>query len=184
MILPVTIYGDPLLRRESKPIDKNYPALEQLIENMYETMYSADGVGLAAPQIGLSIRLFVVDASPMGEEEPDLKDFKKVFINPQILSTNGDEWEMEEGCLSLPGIHENVWREDEVTIHYFDENWIEKTETYRGYSGRVIQHEYDHLQGILFVDHVAPLRRKMLRGKLNAITKGKVKTAYRVNIPR
>ncbi len=180
MILPVTLYGNPLLRKIAKPIDKNYNGLADLIENMFETMYQADGVGLAAPQVGLSIRLFVIDATPMSEEEPELANFKKVFINPQITDRQGEPWEMEEGCLSLPKINEKVSREEQVTITYRDPEWNEYTETYNGYAARVIMHEYDHLEGKLFIDHVSPLRRKLLRGKLNAIAKGKVSTAYRV----
>lgn len=183
MILPVTVYGNPILRKVSKPIDKNYPALKEVIENMYETMYQADGVGLAAPQINLSIRLFVIDATPMAEEEPELKDFKKVFINAEITERSGTPWDMDEGCLSLPKINEKVYREEQVTITYFDENWNKKTETYNGFAARVIMHEYDHIEGKLFIDHVSPLRRKLLRSKLNAISKGKVNTAYRIKYP-
>ncbi|MDA3880904.1 MAG: peptide deformylase [Prolixibacteraceae bacterium] len=183
MILPVTVYGNPILRKIAKPIDKDYEGLNELIENMYETMYQADGVGLAAPQIGLSIRLFVIDASPIAEEEPELKDFKKVFINAQITERSGTPWDMEEGCLSLPKINEKVSREEQVTITYRDENWNEKTETYNGYAARVIMHEYDHIDGKLFIDHVSPLRRKLLRSKLNAIAKGKINTTYRIKYP-
>lgn len=184
MILPVTVYGDPLLRKISKDIDKDYPKFEQLTENMFETMYQADGVGLAAPQVGLNIRLFIIDATPMADEEPKLKDFKKVFINPEIIETKGDRWEMEEGCLSLPNIRENVTRDEEVTINYLDENWEEKTETYDGFAARVIMHEYDHLEGKLFIDHISPLRKRLLKGKLTAISKGKTQTAYRIKVPR
>lgn len=185
MILPVTVYGDPLLRKVAKPIDKDYPNLKELIENMYETMYQAEGVGLAAPQIGLSIQLIVVDASPAAsEEEPELADFKKVFINPEILSLSGEPWSFEEGCLSLPTIHENVVREEEVVIKYLDENFIEKTEKYNGYPARIILHEYDHLQGKMFVDRISPLRRRLLKSKLTAITKGNVKINYKIRIPK
>lgn len=183
MIIPVTVYGDPLLRKNSQPIDKNYEGLKELIENMYETMYNADGVGLAAPQIGLNILLFIVDATPMAEEEPELKNFKKVFINPKILSSSGEPWEMEEGCLSLPNIRENVTRNEEVTIQYFDENWEEKTETYKGYAARVILHEYDHLIGKLFIDYISPLRKRLLKSKLMAISKGKTTATYRIRVP-
>lgn len=183
MILPVTVYGDSLLRKKSVEIEKDYKDLNILIENMYETMYNADGVGLAAPQIGLSIRLFIVDGTGMADEEPELKNFKKIFINPQIIESKGEKWEMEEGCLSLPGIRENITRHDEVTLKYYDENWNEKTETYKGFAGRVILHEYDHLEGKLFIDYVSPLRRKLLKGRLTAITKGKANVKYRINIP-
>ncbi|HKM93865.1 MAG TPA: peptide deformylase [Prolixibacteraceae bacterium] len=184
MILPVTVYGDPLLRYVSKPITPDYPKLNELIDNMYETMYQADGVGLAAPQVGLSIRLFVIDLSPVAEEEPELKDFKKVFINAQVLGSEGEPWEMEEGCLSLPNIRENVSRDEQVTINYFDENWNEKTETYNAYAARVILHEYDHLEGKLFVDYVSPLRKKLIKGKLLAISKGKANVSYRIKAPQ
>lgn len=185
MILPVTVYGDPKLRKISQDIDKDYPKFEELISNMYDTMYQADGVGLAAPQVGLNIRLFIVDGTPAAEDdEPELKDFKKIFINPQILETSGDPWEMEEGCLSLPNIREKVSREEEVIINYFDENWEEKTETYKGFASRIIQHEYDHLEGKLFIDYVSPLRKRLLKSKLTAISKGKVNIAYRIKTPR
>ena len=183
MILPVTVYGDPILRKETKLVPKNYPNLNELIENMYETMYNADGVGLAAPQVGVSLRIFIIDASPAAEEEPALKDFKRVFINPRIISTTGEPWEMEEGCLSLPNIRENVLRDEEVTLTYFDENWEEKTETHKGYAARVILHEYDHLMGKLFIDYISPLRRKLLKGKLTAISKGKANANYRIRVP-
>ncbi len=183
MILPVTVYGDTLLRKKAVEIDKDYKDLNILIENMYETMYNADGIGLAAPQVGLSIRMFIVDGTGMEEEEPEMKDFKKVFINPEINETKGEKWEMEEGCLSLPGIRENVSRQDEVSITYYDEHWNKITETYKGFAGRVVQHEYDHLEGKLFIDYISPLRRKLLKGRLTAITKGKSKAHYRVNVP-
>jgi peptide deformylase len=185
MILTVTVYGDTLLRKVSQPIDKNYEGLTELIANMFETMYHADGVGLAAPQIGLSIRLFVVDATAVtSDNEPELAHFKKVFINPTIISKSGELWSFEEGCLSLPTIHEEVWREEEVEIHYFDENWVEKKETYNGYAARIILHEYDHIEGKLFTDYISPLRKRLLKGKLNSITKGTVKTSYRIKIPK
>jgi peptide deformylase len=185
MILPITVYGDPLLRKVAQPIDKNYEKLDELIANMYETMYHADGVGLAAPQVGLSIRLFIVDASPAAsEEEPELADFKKVFINPVVIEKSGEPWSFEEGCLSLPNIHEEVLREEEVIISYFDENWEQKTEKYNGYPARIILHEYDHLDGHLFIDYISPLRRKLLKSKLAAISKGTAKIAYRVRLPK
>ncbi len=183
MKYPVTVYGDPLLRRIAKDIDKNNPKLKEIIENMWETMYYSDGVGLAAPQVGMSIRLFVIDASSGADEEPELKDFKKVFINPEIIETAGEEWVMNEGCLSLPEIREDVSRPDEVTIRYFDEDFVEHKETYRGFAGRVIQHEYDHLEGKLFVDYLSPLRKRLLKGKLQNIAKGKVRPHYRIKVP-
>ena len=184
MILPVTVYGDPLLRKVAKPIDKNYERLPDLIANMYDTMYNADGVGLAAPQVGLSIRLFIVDATPAAsDEEPDLANFKKAFINPKIISKSGDPWAFEEGCLSLPNIREEVMREEEVVINYFDENWVEKTETYNGYAARIILHEYDHLDGKLFIDYISPLRKRLLKSKLVSIAKGKTNVSYKIKIP-
>lgn len=183
MILPITVYGDPLLRKLSQPIDQHYEGLQELIPNMYETMYNAEGVGLAAPQIGLGIRLFIVDATPMAEEEPALKDFKKVFINPKVLSTSGTPWDMEEGCLSLPNIRERVERDETVTLEYYNEQWEQKTETYNGYAARVILHEYDHLEGKLFIDYISPLRKRLLKGKLLAISKGKATASYRTRIP-
>jgi peptide deformylase len=183
MKYPVTVYGDPILRKKAEPITKDYPNLNEIIENMWETMYYSDGVGLAAPQVGMSIRLFVVDASSGADEEPELADFKKVFINPEIISTNGDEWIMNEGCLSLPEIREDVSRQDEVTLRYFDENFEEHTQTFVGFAGRVIQHEYDHLEGVLFIDLLSPLRKRLLKGKLSNISKGKVIPHYRIKIP-
>lgn len=185
MILPVTVYGDPLLRKVTQPITKEYEGLSELIQNMYETMYNADGVGLAAPQVGLNIRLFIVDASPAADDnEPHLKDFKKAFINPEIITTDGEPWEMEEGCLSLPNIRENVIRDEGVTIKYFNENWESKTETYHGFAARVILHEYDHLDGKLFIDYISPLRKRLLKSKLMAISKGKANASYRTKAPR
>jgi peptide deformylase len=185
MILPITVFGDPLLRKVAKPIENNYDGLFELIENMYETMYNADGVGLAAPQVGLSIRLFIVDASPAAsDDEPELEDFKKVFINPVILEKSGEPWVFEEGCLSLPNIRENVMREEEVVIRYQDENWVEKTEKYNGYAARIILHEYDHLEGKLFIDHISPLRKRLLKSKLMAIVKGKSNVSYKIKLPK
>ncbi|MDX8340919.1 peptide deformylase [Draconibacterium sp. IB214405] len=184
MKYPVTVYGDPLLRRKAEKIEKDHPKLDEIIENMWETMYYSDGVGLAAPQVGLSIRMFVIDASSGADEEPELEGFKKVFINPEIIETAGEEWTMNEGCLSLPEIREDVDRPDEVTIKYLDENFVEHTETYKGFAGRVIQHEYDHLEGVLFVDYLSPLRKRLLKSKLLAISKGKVRPHYRIKVPR
>ena len=183
MKYPVTVYGDPLLRKKAKEIDQNYPNLEQVIENMWETMYYSDGVGLAAPQVGLPIRMFLVDASSGADEEPELIDFKKVFINPEIIETKGEEWVMNEGCLSLPEIREDVTRPDEVTIRWFDEKFEEHEETFKGFAGRVIQHEYDHLEGILFIDYLSPLRKRLLKSKLLNISKGKVQPHYKIKIP-
>jgi peptide deformylase len=183
MKYPVTVYGDTLLRKTAKDIEKDDPKLKEIIENMWETMYYSDGVGLAAPQVGMSIRLFVIDASSGADEEPELEGFKKVFINPEIIETTGEEWVMNEGCLSLPEIREDVSRPDEVTIHYFDEDFVEHEETYRGFAGRVIQHEYDHLEGKLFIDYLSPLRKRLLKSRLLDISKGKVNTHYRIKVP-
>ncbi len=183
MKYPVTVYGDPLLRKKAKNIDKDDPKLKEIIENMWETMYYSDGVGLAAPQVGKSIRLFLIDASSGADEEPELEGFKKVFINAEIIETSGEEWVMNEGCLSLPEIREDVTRKDEVRIRYFDENFVEHEETFKGFAGRVIQHEYDHLEGVLFIDYLSPLRKRLLKSKLNAIATGKVHPHYRIKVP-
>ncbi len=183
MIYPVTVYGDALLRKKAQPVEKDYEGLGDIIENMWETMYSSDGVGLAAPQVGLSLRIFTVDATSGVDEEPELKDFKKVFINPQIIELSGDEWIMNEGCLSLPEIREDVSRPDVVRIKYFDENFVEHDETFHGYAGRIIQHEYDHLEGVLFIDHLSSLRKRLLRSRLNNIAHGKVQPRYKIKVP-
>ncbi len=183
MIYPVTVYGDPLLRKKAQPVEKDHEGLENIIENMWETMYNSDGVGLAAPQVGLSLRIFLVDATSGADEEPELKDFKKVFINPEIVTKSGEEWVMNEGCLSLPEIREDVKRPDEVRIKYFDENFEPHEEVFKGYAGRIIQHEYDHLEGILFVDYLSPLRKRLLKSKLMSIATGKVQPSYRIKIP-
>lgn len=183
MIYPIVAYGDPVLRREADEIDENYEGLTSLIQNMFETMYNASGVGLAAPQIGKSIRLFIVDASSFADEEPELEDFKKVFINPIILEEQGKEWEFNEGCLSIPGIREDIYRKPEITIEYYDENFDLKEETYNGMAARIIQHEYDHIEGVLFVDHIPPLRKKILKPRLDKIGKGDVKVAYKMKFP-
>lgn len=169
-----------MLKKKAKEIDQNYKDLPKLIEDMFETMYEAKGVGLAAPQIGLSIRLFVVDAAPMDD---NLKNFKKVFINPVMIEEKGDEWPYEEGCLSIPGIRYDVQRPFKLKMEYFDENWNKKTEEFEGIAARVIQHEYDHIEGILFVDYLPALKKKLLKGKLANISKGKVDVDYRMKFP-
>ncbi|MBS1635255.1 MAG: peptide deformylase [Bacteroidetes bacterium] len=196
MILPIVLYGDPVLRKVGVDIDKNYEGLNDLIKNMFDTMAQASGVGLAAPQIGKAIRLFVVDASPFAEvdedEEPEytaeeiaqMKGFKKVFINARILEEEGEEWKFNEGCLSIPKIREDVMRKPTVTIEYYDENFKKHTETYDGIIARVIQHEYDHIEGKLFTDRLSAFKRKMLSGKLTDISKGKVSADYKIKIPR
>lgn len=190
MQLPIVAYGDPVLKRKAEEITKDYPELDQLIENMFETMYAASGVGLAAPQIGLPIRLFIVDASPFAEDDeeedgdPECADFKRVFINPIIFEESGEEWGFEEGCLSIPNIREEVKRKSTLKIEYYDENWELYEEELDGILARVIQHEYDHIEGILFTDRIAPLRRALIQGKLSDISKGKVQVAYKMKFPK
>ncbi len=183
MIYPITVYGEPLLRKVAEPVSKDFEGLKGLVADMFETMYHSDGVGLAAPQIGKSIRIFVVDASTAADEEPELEGFKKAFINPEILERRGDEWVMNEGCLSLPEIREDISRPEFVKIKYYDENFVEHIEEYGGFAARVIQHEYDHLDGVLLIDYLNPLKKRMLKSKLTSITKGKVKTSYRIVLP-
>ena len=182
MILPIYVYGQPVLRKEAEDITPDYPNLKELIANMFETMNRADGVGLAAPQIGLPIRVVTIDLDVMSDDLPEFKDFRRAYINPHILEVGGEEVSMEEGCLSLPGIHEDVMRPAGIKIRYMDENFVEHDEEFTGYAARVIQHEYDHLDGKLFVDHLTPLRRTLLKGKLTALTKGNVKVAYKCKL--
>ncbi len=184
MILPVIAYGDPVLKKEAEDIEKDSPEVQKLIDDMWETMYNAEGVGLAAPQIGKSVRLFVVDASPFEEEEPSLKDFKKVFINPIIVEEEGKEWAFNEGCLSIPGVREDVNRHPKITIEYYDREWNLIEEEYDGLAARIIQHEYDHIEGILFTDHLLPLKRTLLKKRLNNISKGNVSVNYRMKFPK
>ena len=191
MILPIVAYGDPVLKKTAIEIDQSYPDLLQLIDNMFETMYKAKGVGLAAPQIGKSIRLFIVDGSPFADEEgdePDPKaegivDFKKVFINPIIIDETGDEWAFNEGCLSIPKIREDVYRPETIHITYYDENWNYHEESFNGYAARIIQHEYDHIEGVLFTDHLSVLKRKLLQKRLTNISKGIVDIDYKMKFP-
>lgn len=188
MILPITAYGTPVLKRKAEPITEDYPKLAELIDSMFETMYDANGVGLAAPQVGLSIRIFVVDASPFSEDEEEdnshLAGFKKVFINPEIIDEEGELWSFEEGCLSIPGIREAVERQEQVTLTYFDESFKKHSETFDGYAARIIQHEYDHLEGVLFTDKISPLKKSLLKSKLANIAKGKVNVGYRMKFPQ
>jgi peptide deformylase len=179
MIYPVTIIGHPVLRKRAEQIDKDYPELEKIIANMFETMYASDGVGLAAPQINKSIRLIVIDGEPMAEDDPDLKGFKKIFINPEIIEETGEENLFNEGCLSIPGIREDVNRLSEIKVRYQDENFETHEEVYSGTKARIFQHEYDHLEGILFTDRISPIRKKILKSKLMGISKGKFKANYR-----
>lgn len=184
MIYSIVAYGDPILRKKAQPITRDYPELSIIIENMFETMYAAGGVGLAAPQIGKSIRLFVVDTAPFAEEDPELKNFRKVFINPIMIQEKGQEWKFNEGCLSIPGIREDVLRKKNVLLRYCDEHFNEYEQEFSGLAARVIQHEYDHLEGILFPDRISPLRRQLIKGKLMDITKGKVNVNYKMKFPQ
>ncbi|MFM2040016.1 MAG: hypothetical protein RLZZ493_605 [Bacteroidota bacterium] len=192
MILPIVAYGDPVLKKEAVEIDEQFPALNQLIENMFETMYEASGVGLAAPQIGQSIRLFVVDGSPFAEVDEDEEDdpraagmegFKRVFINPIIEEETGANWVFAEGCLSIPKIREDVSRKEKIRVTYYDENWQFHDEWFDGYKARIIQHEYDHIEGILFTDHLSVLKKRMLTKRLTNISQGEVKVSYKMKFP-
>ena len=184
MIYPITVYGDPILRKKTSDVDQNYEGIDILVENLFETMHNAEGVGIAAPQIGLSVRIFVVDLTPLAKENPELNDFKRAFINAHIIEKDGEDELMDEGCLSIPGLREDVLRKDRIRIKYYDADWKEHDEIYTGFQARVIQHEYDHLDGILFIDHCSPLKRRLLKGKLSDISKGKVSTIYRIKIPK
>jgi peptide deformylase len=190
MILPIVAYGAPVLKKEADEITKDYPKLDQLIENMWETMYASNGVGLAAPQIGLSIRLFVIDAAPFSEDEElekeeieVLKTFKKVFINPEIIEEEGPLWEFNEGCLSIPDVREDVSRNERVKIQYFDELFQAHELVLTGLAARVVQHEYDHIEGVLFTDHLTPLKRRLLKNRLNSISKGAIEVDYPMKFP-
>jgi peptide deformylase len=190
MILPIVAYGDPVLRKECKDIDADYPNLKELIVNMKETMYNASGVGLAAPQIGKAIRLFLIDASPFAEDEDlddadreTLKSFNKVFINAQILEEEGEEWSFNEGCLSIPDVRQDVLRQPKVTIEYQDEDFKTHTEVLEGLAARVFQHEYDHIEGVLFTDKISSLKKRLIKKKLENISKGKINADYRMRFP-
>jgi peptide deformylase len=183
MILPVTAYGHPTLKKVAQEIDEDYPDLGQLIDDMFETMYAAEGVGLAAPQVNKSIRLFIVDATPYADEIEGAADFKKILINPYIVEEDGTEWLHEEGCLSIPNIREQVSRKPKIRIEYYDENWEFHDEEYDGMLARIIQHEYDHLEGTLFVEKISSLRKTLLKRKLQDITKGNIKVDYKMLFP-
>ena len=180
MIYPIVVYGSPVLRKKAPPVAKDYPNLNQFVTDLFETMEKSDGIGLAAPQVGRSIRIFVIDASALADEHPELNGFRKAFINPQIVERSDEISTYNEGCLSLPTIREELERPSKIKISYVDEDFITHEESYDGIIARIIQHEYDHLDGILLVDHLNPLKRKMLEGKLKAISKGKVETAYKI----
>jgi peptide deformylase len=190
MILPIVAYGDPVLRKKGKEITKDYPNLDKVLENMYETMYNALGVGLAAPQVGIPIRLFLVDTSPFAEEESlseeereELQSFKQTFINAEIINEEGDAWAFNEGCLSIPNIREDVSRYPKIRIRYKDENFEEFEKEFDGLIARVIQHEYDHIEGILFTDKISSFKKRLIKGKLSNISKGKVNVDYRMRFP-
>ena len=190
MILPIVAYGDPVLKKKSTDITKDYPNFDDLLINMFETMYNAFGVGLAAPQIGLPIRMFLVDTTPFSEDEvlteeeqEVLKGFKRVFINAKIVNEEGDEWAFNEGCLSIPDVREDVFRKPNITIEYLDENFEPHSETFEGLIARVIQHEYDHIEGILFTDKLSSLKKRLIKGRLSNISKGKITVDYRMRFP-
>ena len=187
MILPIYGYGDPVLRKVGEDISSEYPNLQEIIVNMYETMYNAYGVGLAAPQVGLAIRLFVIDTEPFSdsedltaEEQNQLKGFKQTFINAKMLKEEGEEWGFNEGCLSIPDVREDVYRQEKITLEFYDENFNKKTEVYDGLIARVIQHEYDHIEGILFTDKIAMLKKTLIKKKLQNIMDGKARPDYRM----
>lgn len=187
MIVPIVGYGDPVLRKECADITKDYPDLENVIDNMFDTMENAYGVGLAAPQIGLPVRLFVVDCSPFAddedlseEEREKLQHFQRVFINAKIVKEEGEEWAFNEGCLSIPGVREDVYRKPVITIEYVDENFEQKSEVLDGYAARVVQHEYDHIEGVLFTDKISSLKKKLNGKKLQNIMDGKVHPDYKM----
>ena len=192
MILPIVAYGTPILRQVSKEITPDYPDLAKLIEDMWETMYSSNGVGLAAPQVNRDIRLFIIDSSQVFEnlEEnekdkyPDGPGIKQVFINAHVVAVDGEEWSYNEGCLSIPKIREDIFRNEEVTLDFLDENFESHTVTYNGISARIILHEYDHIEGKLFIDYLKPLKRKLLKSKLDDITRGKISVDYKMSFPR
>ncbi|ANI90509.1 peptide deformylase [Arachidicoccus ginsenosidimutans] len=194
MILPIAAYGMPVLRKVAKDIDSNYPDLKKLIEDMWETLAESHGVGLAAPQVNKDIRLFLVDSALIfdnkdeddedGETFPDAPGVKKVFINAKIIDRKGEEWAYNEGCLSIPKIREDIFRPEEITIEYLDENFAPHTDTFNGITARIIQHEYDHIEGKLFIDYLKPLKKKLLQRKLSDISKGNISVDYKMQFPK
>ena len=190
MILPILAYGEPILKKRAEEIEKEYPELDKLVQDMFETMDSADGVGLAAPQIGRSIRVIVVDGSPFAdyeeipkEERNFLKTFRQEFINPEVLEEWGDKWGFEEGCLSIPGIHEKVFRPESVRVKYFDKQWNEHEVSLSGRAARIFQHEFDHLEGVVFTDHLSPLTKRMIQKRLQNISQGHTNASYPMRFP-
>ncbi|MCI4668997.1 MAG: peptide deformylase [Bacteroidia bacterium] len=185
MILPILSFGHYGLREETREVEKDYPQLKEMISNMFETMYHANGVGLAAPQVNIPLRIFVVDGSPLDPiEDENMEGFKKVFINPTKLNETGEEWPYEEGCLSIPDIREDVWRPANIRLRYFDQDFNEHVEVFKGMQARVIQHEYDHLEGVLFTDYLSGLRKKMVKSRLNKISKGQINAEYPMRFPK
>lgn len=181
MIYPIVAYGHPVLKKQATDIEKGEVDVVELAKDMFETMHQASGIGLAAPQIGKSLRMFIADATPLEDEE--IGDWKQVFINPEIIEEYGDDWAFEEGCLSIPNVREDVIRPEKVKIVYFDENWEEHKEEFDGMQARIIQHEYDHIDGILFTDHLSAFKKRLLKSKLTNISKGIVKVDYRMTFP-
>ncbi|MAJ52315.1 MAG: peptide deformylase [Flammeovirgaceae bacterium] len=184
MIYPITLYGDPILKKPAQEVASDQVDVSVLVADMFETMSHASGVGLAAPQIGKSLRIFVMDSSPMkASEEPSEPGLRQVFINPKIIEENGEKWPFEEGCLSIPGIREDIMRASHIKITFFDEHWRQHTSEFDGVDARIIQHEYDHIEGILFTDHISAFKRRLLKGKLMNISKGRVDAEYRIKVP-
>lgn len=190
MILPIRAFGDPILRKKTHEIDKNFPELQTLIDDMFETMSAANGIGLAAPQVGVDIRLFVADVSPLAEDDDyqnianELKTFRKVFINAKILGESGEEWKFNEGCLSIPEVREDIKRKSNVKIEYYDRNFVKHIEDFSDIRARVVQHEYDHIEGILFTDRLSTLKKKIIKGKLQKIANGNVNVNYKMKFPK
>lgn len=182
MIFPIVLYGDPILKKKAKEVSHGDESVVEFVENMFETMEAAQGVGLASPQVGQSLRIFIVDSTPMEEEEED--GLRQAFINPVMLEEDGDPWSFEEGCLSIPGIREDVERKPKIRIKYFDEHWVEHEKEFDGLQARIIQHEYDHIEGVLFTDYISSFKKRLLKGKLAKISKGETDAEYRVKIPR
>lgn len=179
MVYPIHIYGSPVLRGECKELEKDYPELKKLADDMFESMYAASGVGLAAPQIGKNIRMFVVDVSPFKDIDTATAGYRRVFVNPDIYEYSDEEVLLNEGCLSLPGLHEDVYRSEKIRIRYYDTDFVEHDEELDGWRARAVQHEYDHIEGIVFTDHLSPLRKTLIKNKLQAMTKGKFSADYR-----
>ncbi len=181
MIFPIVLYGDPVLKKKAKEVEHGDESVVEFVENMFETMEAAQGVGLASPQVGQSLRIFIVDSTPMEDENEGLR---QAFINPVMLEEEGDPWNFEEGCLSIPGIREDVERKSRIRIKYFDENWEEHEREFEGVQARIIQHEYDHIEGVLFTDYISSFKKRLLKGKLAKISKGETDAEYRVKIPK